>query len=242
MNDEPTIFSPLSGITLWVGKIPWLMDLLFHSRPDPAYKTLPGQELGQKDFTLPFLSREEFKQVNGFKVQKKQVEWICGRFALKTLVQKILCPGLPLAEIQISYHEKGAPFLARYPELGISLSHSNEYTAVGLCQNPGARMGIDIEKIRNTPDSYFMKTAFTPREIHHMALEASEIYRHWTLKEAFLKYIGMGFNESLHAVEIIENTLFYRQKKQSLNLWSRTIEAQYVLSIVADPPPATARA
>lgn len=229
--------SPLSGIGLWYGKILGIMDEIFRSRQDPAYQTLPSRELSQKDFTHTFLTKEELNRVNGFKVRKKQVEWVCGRFALKTLIHKILCPDLPLAEIRISYHEKGAPFLVQTPEIGISLSHSNEYTAVGLCQNPGARLGIDIEKIGKMPDPYFMKTAFTPHEIHHMAPGVPEIYRIWTLKEAFLKYIGMGFNESLHAVEIIGNEIFYGHEKQDLNTWSKTIEAQYVLSIVTDPVP-----
>lgn len=231
-----TLFFPQAGITLWVSKIPGLMDQVFRAGQDRAYQTLPGRQLGPDSFALDLLSEQELKQVNGFKVQKKQVEWICGRFALKTLVRKMLCPDLPLAEIQISYREQGAPFLNDFPDLTISLSHSHEYTAVGLNQTPGRGLGIDIERIGNIPDPYFMQTAFTPREIHHMPPTGPGIFRHWTLKEAFLKYIGMGFHETLHSVEIIDNTLFYQKQQQPLTLWSEIFEDSYVLSVVAAPP------
>ncbi len=94
-------------------------------------------------------------------------------------------------------------------------------------------MGIDIEKIGKKPDPFFMKTAFTENEIRHLTPTAHEIYRHWTLKEAFLKYIKMGFNESLHRVEIIDNDIFHQGKKQTINSWSRTIDDKYILSMVA---------
>lgn len=228
-------FSPQSGISVRYIKIPAIVDLIFCTPPDPRYKTMANRVFGPNNFKIPFLSGEELATVNGFKAQKKQVEWLCGRFSLKTLVNEALDPTIPLANIQISYQERGAPFLTAYPDIPISLSHSGEYTAVGLGQNPRTTMGIDIERIGKMPDTFFMKTAFTPREIHHMTQTAHEIFRHWTLKEAFLKYIKMGFNENLHMVEIIGNKIFHQGKKQRLNSWSRTIEDQYILSIVADP-------
>lgn len=228
-------FSPQSGITVRYIKMPAIVNLVFSTPPDPNYKTMENLSLGPKNFKIPFLSGEELITVNGFKAQKKQVEWICGRFSLKTLVNEILCP-IPLAKIQVSYQEKGAPFLNAYPDIPISLSHSGDYTAVGLSQNRQTTLGIDIERIGKMPDTFFMKTAFTEREIHHMTQTAHEIFRHWTLKEAFLKHIKMGFNENLHKVEILDKEIFHHGKKQDLNSWSRTIEDQYILSIVADPP------
>ncbi len=194
---------------------------------------MPCQELKQKKFSIPFLSNGELATVNGFKAQKKQIEWICGRFALKALTRELCCP-TPLSDIKISYHEKGAPFLNDYPDIPISLSHSGDYTAAALSLSHRT-MGIDIEKIEKKPNAFFMKTAFTQREISHIPPTARDIYRHWTLKEAFLKYIKMGFNESLHMVEIIDNEIFHHGEKQILNSWSRTIDDQYILSIVADP-------
>jgi len=227
-------FSPQPGIIVRYIKIPAIVDLVLRKAPGPNYKTMANLSFGPKDFTVPFLSAQELATVNQFKAQKKQIEWICGRFSLKTLVNEIRGPHIPLADIQVSYQEKGAPFLNGYPDIPISLSHSGDYTAVALSQNCQT-MGIDIEQIGKMPDTFFMKTAFTQREIYHMAQTAHEIFRHWTLKEAFLKYIKMGFNENLHMVEIIEDEIFHKGEKKRLNSWSKTIEDHYILSIVADP-------
>jgi 4'-phosphopantetheinyl transferase len=229
-------FSPQPGIIVRYIKIPHILDIVLCMPPDPNYKILANQKFEQKNFKIPFLSSEELMKANGFKALKKQVEWLCGRFAIKNLVNEILWPDIPLPDIQISYHEKGAPFFTHYPDIPVSLSHSGDYTTVAISQNPQISLGIDIEKIGKTiPDVFFMKTAFTPEEIHNMAATAPEIYRHWTLKEAFLKYIKMGFNENLHMVEIIDNKIFHQGEKQNLNSWSRIIDDQYILSIVADP-------
>lgn len=228
--------SPQPGIIVRYLKIPDILDFVLNSPLDPNYKKIANRSFGPSDFKIPFLSPHEFTMVNGFKAQKKQIEWLCGRFSLKTLVNETLDPDIPLSHIQVSYQEKGAPFLSDYPDIPISLSHSGDYTAVALGETAHITMGLDIERIGNTPDTFFMKTAFTQQEILHMAPAPPEIFRHWTLKEAFLKYIKMGFNENLHRVEIIDNQIFHHGKKQILNLWSKTIDDRYILSLVADPP------
>jgi 4'-phosphopantetheinyl transferase len=229
-------FSPQPGITVRHIKIPDILEFVFTTPPDPNYKKIVNKLFRPSDFKIPFLSPHEFTTVNGFKAQKKQIEWLCGRFSLKTLVNETLGPDIPLSHIQVSYQEKGAPFLSDYPDMPVSLSHSGDYTAVALGETGHITMGLDIEQIGNTPDATFMKTAFTQREILHMTPTPHEIFRHWTLKEAFLKYIKMGFNENLHRVEIIDNQIFHHNKKQLLNSWSKTINDQYILSLVADPP------
>ncbi|MCP3942016.1 MAG: 4'-phosphopantetheinyl transferase superfamily protein [Desulfobacteraceae bacterium] len=233
------IFSPQPGISVCYTKIPDIINFVFTTAPDPNYKRLPDRKLKENNFKIPFLSAHELIMVNGFKAQKKQIEWACGRFSLKLFVQKMLIPDIALRDIRVSYHEKGAPFLTDYPNIPISLSHSGDYTAVAMGQNNQSPMGIDIEKIGTKPDAFFMKTAFTQKEISHLSPTAKEIYRHWTLKEAFLKYIKMGFNENLHMVEIIDNEIFHHGKKQNLNSWSRTIDNQYILSVVTHPPSKT---
>lgn len=225
--------SPQRGISVSYIKIPFIIDLIFCSPPDPNYKRLPCRQLEQASFRVPFLSAGEFTILNGFKAQKKQIEWVCGRFALKTLVNKKLSLDMPLEEIKISYQKRGAPFLNDYPDISISLSHSGDYTAAALSQTPGTTIGIDIEQIGKMPDSFFMKTAFSAKEIRSIAPKAHEIFRHWTIKEAFLKYIKMGFNENLHRVEILDNKIFHHGKRQRLTTWSETIDNKYILSMVA---------
>lgn len=57
--------------------------------------------------------------------------------------------------------------------------------------------------------------------------------RRWTLKEAFLKYIGKGFNEKLKSVEIVHNTILYNGKDAiNITIDSFNIDEKYLLSII----------
>ncbi len=232
-------FIPTPEIQIQVLKIPDLIQFLLHRPLGKDYKTQRPVIFGKTDFNQEFLSDEELTMLNGFKAMKKQIEWLCGRFAIKFLVKETLKKSRELTgkltDIRIEYRKQGAPFLPSCPDHCISLSHSGLYTAAAVTQSPGLTMGIDLEEIGKQPDKSFMKTAFTEREIQAMDESPFETFRHWTLKEAYLKYIRLGFNESLHHVEIIKNKVLYRGRAQNLTCWSRELDHAYVLSMVSDP-------
>ncbi len=183
-------------------------------------------------FDVPFLSEDELIRVNRFKALKKQMEWICGRFAMKRLAGDILDSAIPLDEIRIDYREKGAPYLTQFPEIPVSLSHSGDFTAAAITLDTKMTLGIDIEKIGTMPDQGFMKTAFTEDEIRHMPAHARAVFHHWTLKEAFLKFLGLGFNESLHHVAVIKDRIYHCGITQAVHTWSCFPDDRYVLSLV----------
>jgi 4'-phosphopantetheinyl transferase len=114
----------------------------------------------------------------------------------------------------------------------ISLSHSGNYTAVALSRDPDILLGIDIEKITDLPGASFMKTAFTKQEIAHMPKTAAAVFANWTLKEAFLKYLGLGFNESLHKVAVINRHIFHNSQEQAVSTWLEMIDNRYALGLV----------
>ena len=114
------------------------------------------------------------------------------------------------------------------------MSHSNDYTAAACCKDKGETIGVDIEKITKAPDSFFMKTAFTQNEILNLKNQAALIFKNWTIKEAYLKYIKKGFNESLQKVEVINNEIFHNNNKINVNVFSTFIDTDYVLSLVSD--------
>jgi 4'-phosphopantetheinyl transferase len=198
----------------------------------PGGLCMKNQVFDHSLFKMPFLSHEELVRVNRFKALKKQMEWICGRFALKLLARDILDPAMTLDQIRIDYREKGAPYLTRFPEIPISLSHSGDYTAAAITRDRETSLGIDIEKIGSMPDLGFMKTAFTAEEIRLMPADARSVFRQWTLKEAFLKYLGLGFNESLHHVAVIRDQIYRCENKQAIHTWSHFLNDDYVVSLV----------
>ena len=226
-------FTPIPGLHIRVHPLAQTARTLLTSPPAADYAVRRPQIFAHTDFTCSFLSDEELTRLNQFKAMKKQVEWMSGRFALKILAREMLMPGRDLADIRIDYMDKGAPYLAGHPDHCLSLSHSGLYTAAALAKTPDIRMGIDLEKIGKTPDDNFMRTAFTNREIRAMGRLPQDIFRCWTLKEAFLKYIRLGFNENLHNVEILKDRIVYCNRDvQKVSFRSRELAQGYLLSMV----------
>ena len=253
---------PEPGIEIRYAPIPDLINSVLSEKKysKKNFKALRGIFFKKSDLKSNFFSGEELDTINGFKAFKKQMEWMAGRCLIKHMVLKYSVKGkihsitpsqnrtennqkTGFDDIIISHHDQGAPFLEKWPFLKISISHSGKYAAAAICVVKGKEIGIDIEKIGKMPDASFMKLAFTEKEIANLkhypqnTLQChEEIYKKWTLKEAFLKFIKKGFNESLHRVEILDNQIFHNNRKQAVSIFStiigNDIKERYSLSMI----------
>ncbi len=230
--DDNIHWSPELGIIVQVRKFSAFMKNLHGPGRFHGFATRRATEFTPVDFILPFLSPEELETVNQFKSLKKQIEWMAGRSLVKEMVCVTAPEGTKAWDISIAYREQGAPFLPRYPEIHISITHSGDYAAVALCRDKNRTMGLDLEEIGPAPDAGFMKLAFTEAERKYMGDDPMKIFRSWTLKEAFLKYIKKGFNESLHQVEIHHDVILYKGIKARVNLVCATLGLDYCISLV----------
>ena len=225
---------PIPGVTIWYARIPDIIASFFTNGTYHNWGVGVNELFKKENFTINCFSAPEIKAVNQFKALKKQLEWMAGRYLVKQLIHSVFLPDQMLEQIQLSYHEQGAPFVTQHPDLSFSLSHSHDFTAAACTIRPGQTLGLDIEKIAKTPDAAFLKTAFTPKEIGAMPLEADHIFTNWTIKEAFLKFIKKGFHESLHQVEIINRKILYKGKQSHVDVFTERIGKNYVLSLVYD--------
>jgi 4'-phosphopantetheinyl transferase len=171
----------------------------------------PAENLADALAAAAWLAPAEKQRVAAFKAQKRQVEWIAGRLALKALAVAVLFPATPLARVTIHQDPLGAPFLPSAPPgCCVSLSHSHERVVAGLTIG-GRRLGIDIEKIAPLRLSAIARIAFSPRERSEAAAcTPAEIFHRWVIKEAFLKLLGKGFHEPLHQVEVLGDAILHR--------------------------------
>ena len=228
--------SPKPDVTIWYSRIPDIIDSIFIKGRYPDFKSMVNEIFQKDDFINPFLNDDEISTINSFKALKKQIEWISGRYLIKQMMQHFFLENASLDQIMLSYLDEGAPYLTHHPDIPVSLSHSNDYTAAACCKNKDQTIGIDIEKIAKKPDAAFMKIAFTPNEILNLKDDAGPVpvFKNWTIKEAYLKYIKKGFNESLHRVEVINNEIWHNKKKIDVDVYSTFIDDDYVLSFVSD--------
>ena len=98
--------------------------------------------------------------------------------------------------------EYGKPSLAEHPDVYYNLSHAN---GIAACIVTDAECGIDCENVR-TYRPNVMKRAFSESE-RECVENASEderdllFFRFWTLKEAFVKTIGIGISYPMESIE-----------------------------------------
>jgi 4'-phosphopantetheinyl transferase len=226
---------PGPGYRLAFVAIPVFLQDVLKASVGNAFRTAPPRVFAPQDFHEHFLGPDELAHLNGFKALKKQVEWMAGRYAAKQLAGRFLEHRPPLARTRVAYRPKGAPYFSDNPALCLSISHSGDLAVAGMGLTPSSILGVDIEQIRPESRSTLLRTAFSPREIQALEpLDDATLFRCWTAKEAYLKYIGLGFHESLKRVEILNDTLFHDgHPVPSLSLSSHQPFPGYVFAMVS---------
>lgn len=104
--------------------------------------------------------------------------------------------------LQLDYSPLGKPFLRDYKDIHISLAHCRHGVTAILSRE---RVGIDIEKVR--PYNIYAARK-TLDEVELKRVEASvdssrEFFRYWTLKESYIKAIGMGFSYPTKTIHFV---------------------------------------
>jgi len=197
------------------------------------YRTLPGRELAPAALRGDFLARAEIKQVNHFKALKKQVEWLGGRYALKTLASRVLPDAGQARQINVAYESRGAPYLIGKPGISISISHAGDYAAAGICLSAGKRIGLDIERMARAGLADIKTVAFTEQETAAAGDSLARAFQIWTRKEAYLKFIKSGFGESLKRVDVSgPHILHDGLPVTGLSIQTLQLAGQYLVSVV----------
>jgi len=113
--------------------------------------------------------------------------------------------GVSGADAEIGEGAYGKPFLPRRPDVQFSLSHSG--TRV-MCVTAGSPVGCDIQAAEPR-DLRIARRFFSEAECRAIFAGAREedrqamFFRIWTLKESFLKCIGLGLALPLDAFSVV---------------------------------------
>jgi 4'-phosphopantetheinyl transferase len=124
---------------------------------------------------------------------------------LRTALGKAL--DLPAAAVPLRLGPNGKPELEPSDSsLAFNLSHSGNQIAVVIANNP--RVGVDIEFHKRDIDVHSIaKDHFCASEIELLRAGSPEqastyFFRFWTLKEAYLKAVGIGLGVSLSRIDV----------------------------------------
>ncbi|GAB6096532.1 hypothetical protein JCM14469_27850 [Desulfatiferula olefinivorans] len=180
-----------------------------------------------------FFSESDMAVINGFKVLKKQVEWMAGKMAVKRLAETL---GLgPPAHVMIRAETGGAPYLPDFPGVSISITHSGDYAAAAM-DLTGRNLAVDLEAVEAGRMQTIMRVAFSEREIARYRDSGDQrLYLNWTAKEAFLKYIKKGFAEGLKTVEIIDGKIYHHGRPVTgITVDSRVTFSDYAFTLITE--------
>jgi len=170
------------------------------------------------------LQMEERERVNQFVYKKDAKAALAGRLLMRKVIHEKT--SIPYRDISLGRTENGKPYLLTKlpasvpPTFNFNVSHQGDYAV--LAAEPYHAVGVDVMKVERAgsqpvPEFFrLMKRQFTADEWSSILRPAEEpeqlalFYRHWCLKESYLKSRGIGIGFGL--------------KRLSFHLRTRTLQ------------------
>ncbi|NQY97375.1 MAG: 4'-phosphopantetheinyl transferase superfamily protein [Henriciella sp.] len=147
--------------------------------------------VGEADHLFTLLNDEELARRDRQFSRQKGTFWAISRARVRERLASIT--GKTAVDLQFEENEYGK---LRLPgaNLHFSLSHEGSWTALAICEQ--AEIGLDLEAVKPLSREE-MDWPLSPVERQHLSEVASEdipqaFFRYWTLKEAFIKGLGLG--------------------------------------------------
>ncbi|MCT4598811.1 MAG: 4'-phosphopantetheinyl transferase superfamily protein [Vallitalea sp.] len=147
-------------------------------------------------------SENELNQIAKYHVSKRKMQYILGRYAMKTAVNNLISHN---NMIEIGYGLLGYPIVSRTNQaIEITLSHC-ENEAIAIAFNKDIMLGIDIEKINIERQDVLEKVTTNREHIINEKINLPSITFMtliWTAKEALSKAIKTGFTVDMEIFQV----------------------------------------
>jgi len=181
--------------------------------------------------TIDSLSARERQVYDGFKADKRRIEWLAGRTLAKQLVRDYLDvhgpEGSRAGLVEILPSRGGAPVVWLTPEgkteaalldVCLSISHRSPVppaegispedglAGAALAESP-SRIGIDIELVEERHPS-FVRSYFCLEERKWVGCDPFRITLGWAAKEAALKALRTGLAANPADIEVLQPPSF----------------------------------
>lgn len=135
---------------------------------------------------------------------------------------------------EIVYNEYGKPYF-KNSKLYFNVSHSNKKVLIALSDS---ELGIDIQKISNYDEERIDKLAkriYNDNDYNYFNNDENVTFTQiWTIKEAYLKYVGYGLIKNLHDIVVEYNTnSVYLMNRNPSNFYTCYC-GDYIVSVVTN--------
>lgn len=157
----------------------------------------------------------DIERVNKYldKLYKREIinKYVFNKDKIRAIISEILirvayCEGRSVDndDIRFEKNKYGKPFIINSNDFKFNVSHSDEMVVVAIDNED---IGVDIEKIQNI-DKEVAKIFCTENECNVIANSKEEEVKKistsiWSLKEAYVKYLGVGISKELNSFDVI---------------------------------------
>lgn len=170
-------------------------------------------ELFQRSYmerAFPYLSEQRKEKVIKYRYFKDKrlsvLAYLLLRYGLKKEYGMSLVPEFDLGSF-------GKPYLSGHNAINFNLSHCDQGI---VCAIDRETVGIDITEIKKENLTIFEAMSFLEKEkIKSSAKPEKQITIFWSLKESYLKYLGLGIDKYLSELDfssVNQNTFYFREK------------------------------
>lgn len=149
------------------------------------------------------LDDSELRRMRRFKIERHRERMIISRGVLRSILSRY-APAVDPVSWHFRFNDYGRPSIAK-PEaasdLQFNLSHSGQYLVVAVARE--SLLGVDVEMVTARERlAAIAHRHFSPLEYQSLLALTEEarlphFYALWTLKEAYLKALGLGLTLSL---------------------------------------------
>jgi len=161
-------------------------------------KTIPALLFKELYNSLPYEQRLKIS----FKINKHDREIsLISQIILRFALNKDF--GIKYKELDLCKTESGKPYIRNHDSIHFNISHSGNWVVLVFSDE---EIGIDIERETDI-NLDIAQTCFSKDEYRYLInlcnnTQKSAFYKIWTLKESYVKALGLGLNKSLDSFTV----------------------------------------
>lgn len=176
------------------------------------------------------LDVEKRNRINRFKYIEDKQRTIVGDLLVKSILMEKL--SIPYNKITLCSSKFGKLYLEGFSKVYFNISHSGKWV---VCAIDDDEVGIDIEEIKPI-DISIGCIAFSKEELTLLSEQSDKnklvfFYDLWTLKESYIKSVGIGLNLQLKSFSIDLNKIYSNDKTLNRYFKQYKIDKNYIVSI-----------
>lgn len=167
---------------------------------------IPERVCSQKfERLLSCLSPDKYKRIISNKREKDALRSLLADIIVRKIVSDLY--NVKIKDIKYHYNSYGKPFLAMDVDFSFNISHSGNWVVVAIGYSQ--QIGIDIEEIHpielDIAERFFSNDEYKSIMCQEKDERLGLFYEFWTLKESFIKAIGLGMRIPLNSFTFIKN-------------------------------------